>query len=605
MSGTTGKGTTSEKLPLLAAKSELWYCRRRFFITHKCIRAKPALLVLVSSYPVTLLCMFLLYPHTYRYLTQTTIRFKYFGTVCSFVEAAVFCFYPLAGYLADVKVGRYRTILASFWMLLCGSVVFPVGVVAITAVLSQNGNQGWSAFVVFLTITSLVIGSGIILLMLSFIGIKANIIQYGLDQLYDSPTESQSLYVHWYVWTCYMALLTKNLAVSPTAVLNDKVTEWFYSFISAAYIVSLAVVIVSLVIYKRKKKWFHIDRFRFNPYSLVFKVRQFAYTHKVPLRRSAFTFCEDKLPTGLDLGKHKYGGPFTTEQVEDVKTFYGMLKVIMSLGPAFFLNAAANPSLAFSSSHLVSKSHASNNGSISLGAYNVITTVFFAGNVLYPLIITIIIPLYLVLLRPLLFYVTPGMLKRIFLGIFLLVLSLILTFVIDTLTHVGNNNMSCSLCESRHITTDASSTGVSSISPNLFYIKNVLLFLQTSLLAISNTLIYISIYEFICSQSPHFMKGLIIGVFFSLEGVFNFLGSIPLLSLALSWSKTSFPSCGMVLYAIQIAIGLLAMAVYGHAARSYKYRVRDEPCNVRIFVEDYYSNLQKQRLIHGSDSFKI
>ncbi len=46
----------------------------------------------------------------------------------------------------------------------------------------------------------------------------------------------------------------------------------------------------------------------------------------------AFTYCEDEVPRGLGLGKEKYGGPFTMEQVEDVKTFYGILKVLFSFG---------------------------------------------------------------------------------------------------------------------------------------------------------------------------------------------------------------------------------------------------------------------------------
>ena len=66
-----------------------------------------------------------------------------------------------------------------------------------------------------------------------------------------------------------------------------------------------------------------------SPYKLVYRVTKFACQHKTPLRRSAFTYCEDELPKGLNLGKEKYGGPFTTEQVEDVKAFYGILKVLL------------------------------------------------------------------------------------------------------------------------------------------------------------------------------------------------------------------------------------------------------------------------------------
>ena len=34
------------------------------------------------------------------------------------------------------------------------------------------------------------------------------------------------------------------------------------------------------------------------------------------------TYWEEEIPRGMDLGKRKYGGPFTSEKVEDVKTFF-------------------------------------------------------------------------------------------------------------------------------------------------------------------------------------------------------------------------------------------------------------------------------------------
>ena len=68
-----------------------------------------------------------------------------------------------------------------------------------------------------------------------------------------------------------------------------------------------------------------------NPVSLMFKVLKYAAKHKYPVQRSAFTYCENERPTRLDYGKSKYGGPFTTEQVEDVKTFWRILLVIVVL----------------------------------------------------------------------------------------------------------------------------------------------------------------------------------------------------------------------------------------------------------------------------------
>ena len=35
--------------------------------------------------------------------------------------------------------------------------------------------------------------------------------------------------------------------------------------------------------------------------------------------RSALTYWENKIPSRVDLGKRKYGGPFSEEDVENVK----------------------------------------------------------------------------------------------------------------------------------------------------------------------------------------------------------------------------------------------------------------------------------------------
>ena len=43
----------------------------------------------------------------------------------------------------------------------------------------------------------------------------------------------------------------------------------------------------------------------------------------------AFIYCKDELPSRIDFGKSKYGGPFTTEQVEDVKTFLRFIPLII------------------------------------------------------------------------------------------------------------------------------------------------------------------------------------------------------------------------------------------------------------------------------------
>ena len=53
----------------------------------------------------------------------------------------------------------------------------------------------------------------------------------------------------------------------------------------------------------------------------IHRVLKFAWKNKAPINRSALTYWEENIPSRMDLGKSRYGGPFTTEEVEDVKTF--------------------------------------------------------------------------------------------------------------------------------------------------------------------------------------------------------------------------------------------------------------------------------------------
>ena len=53
--------------------------------------------------------------------------------------------------------------------------------------------------------------------------------------------------------------------------------------------------------------------------------------YRSPVQRSALTYWENKLPSRIDFGKRKYGSPFTTEEVEDVKTFLQLCLLLISL----------------------------------------------------------------------------------------------------------------------------------------------------------------------------------------------------------------------------------------------------------------------------------
>lgn len=111
-------------------------------------------------------------------------------------------------------------------------------------------------------------------------------------------------------------------------------------------------------------------------------------------------------------------------------------------------------------------------------------------------------------------------------------------------------------------------------------------------------LVSTSVLEFICSQSPHSMKGLLIGFLYAIKGLNEMVATS--LTIPFAAVNASHPSCGLYYYLVNIAIGLIAVLVYVWVARRYRYRVRDEPCHVRQFAEDYYTNLQWRRSVSNA-----
>ena len=93
---------------------------------------------------------------------------------------------------------------------------------------------------------------------------------------------------------------------------------------------------------------------------------------------------------------------------------------------------------------------------------------------------------------------------------------------------------------------------------NTLDIDSYSLTIQYSLNAIGFLFFYIAVYEFICAQSPHAMKGLVIETFFAIEGVFQLLGAvITYVLLAFGWNIVhTFLSYGFVYYLISAIIAL-------------------------------------------------
>ena len=146
------------------------------------------------------------------------------------------------------------------------------------------------------------------------------------------------------------------------------------------------------------------------------------------------------------------------------------------------------------------------------------------------LLITLVIPLYLCLLRPFIHKYIPGVLKRIGLGMIFFFLSTLCTSVVDAYGHIHANVSVCFLTNDPYDDYP--------IGPTL-NINHYSLITQYSLNALGYKimLLYIAVYEFICAQSPHEMKGLVIGTFFAIKGIFQLFDVVvTYLPIAFGWN---------------------------------------------------------------------
>ena len=486
-------------------------------------------------------------------------------------------FSPLGGWIGDIKYGRYKTIKGSLLFLAIMSVI-PIAVSCVNLVrfnhptlLMHSGVRVVALIVLFCLIIASIGG---------FISFLANSIPFAMDQLRDAPAQELRLFIHWYVWTMFLAevviafltdvLLSKDPFMTLHNTANSDAIMHVLNLTGTILIILVSIVIfvtlvVSFVVLHRRQEWFNIEHSITNPYKLVYEVTKFASQHKRPIHRSAFTYCEEKLPSGLDLGKSKYGGPFTTEEVEDVKVFYEILKVMFASGPVYLLIYLPN----------------------GLNYLTDFRIIYLCNGNLSQLLIVMTIPLCICLsclFRACSLHILRS-LRKLEISTIVVLINILFLLGVNIASHIRSEDLSCLFQSS------------GSTSPVFTPLQMaVMLLVQQGLSSASQALFFISFYEFISAQSPHSMKGMLIGLSFTLRGIFGLL-AMGLQAPFLYW-KYSSPDCGFVYYSMNILLGVVSFILLVWIVKRFKYRERDEPSRERQFAEECYSrNIQRELLL--------
>ena len=224
---------------------------------------------------------------------------------------------PLSGWLADAKFGNYKVFRVGALLLFTDTVM--------NCLLLILEELLWQDNYVLKCVHFGLCGT------LGFVGICAcmlTALPLGLDQMPDASSSSIASYIAWFVCSiCIGGLVGEGVHLLKEKCINEKMYSSFTLILALLPVLDMSIVMVSIFLFS--PKWLIIEPK--SPQSLknIYQVLKFAVKHKAPLNRSALTHWEEDIPLRIDLGKSKYGGPFTTEQVEDVKTILRLLIIIL------------------------------------------------------------------------------------------------------------------------------------------------------------------------------------------------------------------------------------------------------------------------------------
>ena len=143
-----------------------------------------------------------------------------------------------------------------------------------------------------------------------------------------ATSDELSAVVQWYVWITNFAY-GLSFTVSFIGILPYHKT--IRVGIVALYAVPFALIIISDCLCLQSLGRTHKVT---NPIKLIIQVLNYTRKHRYPERRSAFTYLDEEQSSRMDFGKEKFGGPFTEEEVEDVKTLLRLIPLLVCISIA-------------------------------------------------------------------------------------------------------------------------------------------------------------------------------------------------------------------------------------------------------------------------------
>ena len=307
----------------------------------------------------------------------------------------------------------------------------------------------------------------------------------------------------------------------------------------------------------------------------IYRVLKYSWKHNVPEHRSAFTYWEEDIPRRIDLGKNKYGGPFTNEEVEDTKTFLRILPLLLCL---FGYHLAGDGYSAPEQLQMTS-----------CPSLPVLLLIVINPLHLSTLVVVVSIPLYRLVIIRICRLNRTRLLTRMWIGLYLSLVQVVL-YIIIVINHSSDSSdhsmvhKAAKYSSARDCFTIRTKGFPRQCQPYNDPVDNTYLwFIIPQLLnGLSSLLVSMTVFEFICAQAPRTSKGLFIGLWYA---------TFSLRYLVIANLDTYITSRvpWLIYEGVKLFLVLVSLVLFSFATRFYQYRQRDEIVNYQGMIEDIYA----------------
>jgi peptide/histidine transporter 3/4 len=443
--------------------------------------------------------------------------------------------YPVGGWIGDTCLGRYKVIRCSMWIMWIVAILCTINEILAEVTVKYEVHSENVYYIL-----CVILGVGLA-------GFQSNIVQLGIDQLTDASAYEVTSFISWYTLAVFASWIIIHYTTD--CIAEEHIRLCFKHLV---VVVCLTIAICSDFLFQHMLVKEHIIG---KPLRLIMGVLKQTIRNRC-LKYSIHS--EEELPSRLDVAKHRYGGSFTAQQVENVGMFLWIVSVISVCAIVY---GALTP-IEFAKDHIAHRL-LSPSGNDLASCYANLTSSYSDYIFSIALLLLYEFVIYPVFYRcfPKISIMTTFLYGTVFL--FLLIISLL---GLETAAYINQLNY--------NDTTRCVYIGDQYSLP--LGISSTWMLLPGILSGLSLLLLVISAFEFIWSQAPSTMKGMILGLayaFFGLHTLVHAAISSPFVfkSSLIKWEYAPL-TCGIWYFLVEGIVVFIVLIIISTLIRLHKLK---------------------------------